>query len=219
MRLIYGTRNTAKLEAMRRQVYSLPIEIVGLPADRDFPVVEERGADPLENAEIKARTYYQVLQRPVFSCDSGLFFDEAMPEDQPGTHVRRVRGKNLTDEEMIRYYAALSSKYGGRLTARYRNAICLIMDEEHIYRSMDDSLSGELFWLVCTPHPRRIEGFPLDSLSVDPNTERYYFDLTEKRIQGATMERAVADFFARIIQLRADPDTHDKQLLPELRNK
>lgn len=210
MRLIYGTRNIAKLEVMRRYVHLLPIEIEGMPADLDFPSVEECGADPLENAEIKARTYYQVIRRPVFSCDSGLFFDEASPEDQPGTHVRRVQGKILTDEEMIVYYAALSRKYGGRLTARYRNAICLIMDEGHIYRSMDDSLSGEPFWLVGTPHPRRIEGFPLDSLSVDPNTERYYFDLTEKRIQGATMEQAVADFFARIIQLRTDPDTHDK---------
>lgn len=103
-----------------------------------------------------------------------------MPEDRPGTHVRHIHGKILTDEEMIAYYAALSRKYGGRLTARYRNAICPIMDEEHIYRSMDDSLSGEPFWLVDTPHPRRIDGFPLDFLSVDPHTEKYYFDLPER---------------------------------------
>lgn len=67
MRLIYGTRNPAKLEAMRRYVQPFPVEIAGLPLDGDFPAVEEHGSDPLENARIKARAFYQVLQRPVFS--------------------------------------------------------------------------------------------------------------------------------------------------------
>ena len=39
---------------------------------------------------------------------------------------------------MLAYYSGLVAEYGG-LHAYYRNAICLIMDEEHIYESMDET--------------------------------------------------------------------------------
>ena len=35
---------------------------------------------------------------PVFSCDSGLYFDEAL---QPGTCVRRVNGRELTERTTL----------------------------------------------------------------------------------------------------------------------
>lgn len=130
--LIYGTHNRAKQDAMQRYVWPLGIAIEGLPRGTDIPPVDESGSDPLENAQIKAAAFYQVLHRPAFSCDSGLFFDGVSAREQPGTHVHRVRGRELTDDEMIEYYAALAAGHGGRLTARYRNAICLILDEDHI---------------------------------------------------------------------------------------
>ena len=199
MKLIYGTHNGAKLEVMRQYVRTLDIEIAGLPADMDVPPVDESGSNPLENAEIKARTFYQVLRRSVFSCDTGLFFDGVPAGEQPGTHVRRVKENSLTDEEMVAYYAALSRKYGGRLTARYRDAICLILDENHIYRSMDDSLSGEPFWLVDTPHPRRINGFPLDSLSVDPKTGLYYLDYAGSWAEESAIGAGLCNFFEHVL--------------------
>lgn len=198
--LIYGTHNRAKLDAMRRYVRPLGIAIDGFPPEAAIPQVDESGSDPLENAQIKARAFYQVLHRPVFSCDSGLFFDGVPAGEQPGTHVRRVRGNELTDDEMIEYYAALAAEHGGRLTARYRNAICLIWDENHIYRSMEDSLSGECFWLTDTPHPQRIAGFPLDSLSVDPNTGKYYFDLPEREDRDTGIQSGFIRFFKQIFQ-------------------
>ena len=52
--------------------------------------------------------------------DNCLFIEELPEEKQPGTHVRRINGKELTDEEMIEHYTKISKKeYGGRLTAKW----------------------------------------------------------------------------------------------------
>lgn len=84
---------------------------------------------------------------PVFSCDSDLYFDELKKEEQPGIHVRRVNGKELSGAEMIEYYASLAEKYGRKITGRYRNAIYFILDENHHYFSMDMSITTDhLFW-------------------------------------------------------------------------
>ncbi len=78
LKLIYGTGNPAKLAAMKRRLQGLGIEIVGLNVlDKKVPTVTENGKTPLENARIKASTYYKEFCMPVFSCDSGLYFDKA----------------------------------------------------------------------------------------------------------------------------------------------
>ena len=134
-RLLYGTGNPAKLSLMRKNLEQLQIEIVGLSdIDVAVPQADEDGDSPLENARKKAKCYYDVFQIPVFSCDTGLYFENVPEDKQPGVHVRRVNGKNLSDAEMLAYYSGLAAEYGG-LHAYYRNAICLIMDEEHIYES------------------------------------------------------------------------------------
>ena len=83
--------------------------------------------------------YYEAFKIPVFSCDSGLYFDNVPEEVQPGVHVRNVNGECLTDNQMIEYYAGLVKQYGN-LTARYKNAICFVMDETHIYEAMEPSM-------------------------------------------------------------------------------
>lgn len=131
MKLLYGTGNTAKLSVMRKKLAELGIELIGLrDLGCEIPSVPEDGHTPLENARQKAAAYYQAFRIPVFSCDSGLYFDDVPDEIQPGVHVRTVKGKYLTDEEMLAYYSGLAKQYGD-LTASYKNAICLVMDEEH----------------------------------------------------------------------------------------
>ncbi|NLO84697.1 MAG: hypothetical protein GX096_04600 [Clostridiales bacterium] len=177
MELIYGTANEAKLATMCKCATDCALEIIGLdtiPAIRDVQI-EEGGADPLENAIIKAKAFYQALGRPVFSCDSGLFCENLPAELQPGVHVRRVNEKTMTDAEMVAYYSGLAKEYG-MLKARYQNAICLIMDDEHLYASMDASFSSKNFGIVDTPHPNYAKGFPLDCLSVRLSDGTYYLD-------------------------------------------
>ena len=111
-KLLYGTGNPAKLESMRRRLGGLQVEILGLEdMEREAPDVSEDGCTPLENARKKALAYHLFYGIPVFSCDSGLYF-EGLPEElQPGVHVRTVNGRYLTDGEMLEYYSSMAEKY------------------------------------------------------------------------------------------------------------
>ena len=198
MKILYGTTNHGKLLAMQKSIEGLDIELIGLrDVKGELPQINENGKTPLENAEIKARAYFEAFHLPVFSCDSGLYFDELTEEEQPGIHVRRVSGKELTDEEMTEYYVSLAAKHGGRITGRYRNAIYFILDENHHYSSMDMSIATEPFILVTKPHTKRVPGFPLDSLSVDIATGKYYYDLETKDV-STSVDDGVRAFFGKI---------------------
>ncbi|MGN0699855.1 MAG: non-canonical purine NTP pyrophosphatase [Oscillospiraceae bacterium] len=181
MILLYGTTNPSKLAAMKQYLQPLKgIELVGLKdMPESPPYVDESGSSPLEYARQKALAYHKFYGGCVFSCDSGLYFDNVPDEVQPGVHVRNVGGRCLSDEEMTEYYRSLAAKYG-RLTARYKNAVCLVLPDGRMAESMDNSLSGKPFYIVDKPHPKRAEGFPLDCLSVHVASGEYYYDLPKK---------------------------------------
>ena len=206
MKLLYGTGNRAKLSAMRSRLKQLDIELIGLDdlraEGKTIPQVVEDGKAPLENARLKATAYYEAFHIPVFSCDSGLYFDNVSEAIQPGVHVRNVNGKCLTDDEMIDYYSGLVKIYGN-LVARYRNAICFVQDDTHIYEAMEPSMESEKFILTDKPHSAiRKKGFPLDSISLDIKTNKYYYDLPTDRLEQVAVEDRFLDFFKRILDLK-----------------
>lgn len=206
MKLLYGTGNPAKLESMRIRLAQLDIELLGLQdlvaEGKNIPKVPEDGNTPLENARQKAIAYYEAFQIPVFSCDSGLYFDDVPDEVQPGVHVRNINGKCLSDDEMIEYYTGLVRKYG-KLKARYKNAICFVKDREHIYEAMEPSMASEPFLLTDRPHSTvRKQGFPLDSLSVDSKTGQYYYDLPPDRLDQVAVEDGFLMFFQKVLALK-----------------
>lgn len=205
MKLLYGTGNPAKLSAMQNRLGQLDIELIGLndlrAEGRVIPEVVENGNTPLENARLKAMAYYQAFQIPVFSCDSGLYFDNVPDEIQPGVHVRNVNGKCLSDDEMIDYYSGLVKIYGN-LVARYRNAICFVMDNTHIYEAMEPTMESERFILTDQPHSTiRKKGFPLDSISLDIKTNQYYYDLPEEKLEQVAVEDGFLEFFKNVLNL------------------
>ena len=87
------------------------------------------------------------------------------------------------------------------MTGRYRNAIYFILDETHAYSSMDISLATEPFILVSKPHQKRVEGFPLDSLSKDIGSGEYYYDLEVKDV-STSVDEGVKEFFTGIFMER-----------------
>lgn len=203
MKLLYGTGNQAKLSMMKSRLEKIGIELIGLNDLRAegkivLEVIED-GNTPLENARLKAMAYYEAFQIPVFSCDSGLYFDNIPDEVQPGVHVRNVNGKCLSDDEMIAYYSGLVKTYGN-LLARYRNAICFVMDDTHIYEAMESSMESEKFILTDKPHSTvRKEGFPLDSISLDIKTNKYYYDLPEDKLEQVAVEDGFLEFFKNVL--------------------
>ena len=200
MKILYGTSNPAKFASMKRITEPLGIDLICLKdLNEPVPEVDESGKSPLENAKIKARAYYEAFKIPVFSCDSGLYFDGLPQEFQPGTHVRRVNGKVLSDSEMTEYYATLAKSYGDRLIGRYKNAICFIVDGETEFSSFDDSLATEPFILVSTPHEKRVKGFPLDCLSIDIVSGKYYYDIEEKSVDQSAIHQGFKAFFEKAL--------------------
>ncbi len=203
MKILYGTSNPAKLSAMKRRLESLGIELIGLNdiklQGKVIPNVMEDGTTPLENARKKAMAYYEAFHMPVFSCDSGLFFDNVPEEIQPSVHVRTINGVVLTDEEMIAYYSSLAKTYG-TLVARYKNAICFVMDEHTVYEAMEQSMESEKFMLTDKPHSIVKKGFPLDSLSIDIKTGKYYYDLPESELDQVAVEDGFLKFFDGIFK-------------------
>lgn len=203
MHLLFGTGNQAKLSVMKSRLEKIGIELIGLNDLREegksIPRVLENGNTPLENARLKALAYYEAFQMPVFSCDSGLYFDNVPDEVQPSVHVRNVNGKCLSDKEMVEYYAGLVRQYGN-LIARYRNAICFVMDEKRIFEAMDTSMESEKFILTSKPHSEiREKGFPLDSISIDMKTNKYYYDLSADELEQFAVEDGFLHFFEKVL--------------------
>jgi XTP/dITP diphosphohydrolase len=199
MKLLYGTGNPAKLNTMRKALAGLGLELIGLKdLSMQFDDVEEAGSDPLENSIIKARAYAKHVDLPVFSCDSGLYIEGLPQSEQPGVNVRTVGGKRLSDDEMIEHYSAIARRLGGSAVAQYRNAICLIAGGRMVTHFGAD-IASQRFVLTTVPHVKRIEGFPLDSLSVHLATGKYYYDLS--RLEKGSTDEGFRNFFLRHINL------------------
>jgi XTP/dITP diphosphohydrolase len=201
MKLIYGTYNPSKLESMKKMLNGSDIYITGLEAlGMEIKEAEETGKDPLSNAEQKAMFYYKQIEKPIFSCDTGLYFEEASEEDQPGVFIKRIHGKELAYREMVDYYSNLAAGYGGRLTAYYKNSICLIMNENNIYKYDGEDICSEKFYIIDKPHKKYREGFPLDSLSVEMNSMKYYYDLEGNKSESLGVIHGFRNFFIRSIR-------------------
>lgn len=201
MKLLYGTTNPAKIQHMQEVMEGLDFEVIGLnDIDIHIDGIDETGNDPLENAKIKALAYYKATGMPVFSCDSGLYIEGIEDERQPGVHVRRVGHKVLSDEEMIDYYSNLALEFGGELKARYRNAIALIIDESRMYTYDGEDIASDSFIISSKPHEKRDIGFPLNSLSVEVNTRKYYMDLNPTKTRSSKVTLGFRNFFKGITE-------------------
>ncbi len=105
MKILIGTKNQHKLAEMTRimvaffQDKNIELEIVSL---NYFPKVKEpleNGTTFLENAQIKAKYYYDIFQIPTLADDSGLEVESL--NNEPGIYSARYASNtkgNSTDE-------------------------------------------------------------------------------------------------------------------------
>ena len=215
MKIVFGTTNKAKINFMKKRLDPLGLNILSL-WDIGAPSLDvtESGADPLANAEIKALAYFNAIKMPVFSCDSGLFIEGLENARQPGARIRDMNQfytresvsynetRRMSDDEMIEQYSLLAAEFGGCVTAWYQNAICLVLDENKIFRYMGADIASERFLLVSNPHPKRREGFPLDSLSVQIASGLYYNDIEGAPEKYPGTDDGYAAFFKRALRLK-----------------
>lgn len=175
MKLLFATTNPAKIKKYATELEKNNIEVITI---KDLNInlhVEETGKNALENAFLKAKAYYDLTGITTIGMDNNLFIEELPENKQPGNYVRRVNGKELSDDEMIEYYSNLVKEYGEKLTAKWIYGMVLYNGKE----KKEYSWAKSEFYFVSKPSEKRNPGYPLDSISIDKKTNKYFVDLTE----------------------------------------
>ena len=175
MKVLFATTNPAKVKYYKEKLQKRNIELLTIKDIEINLKVEENGKNAIENAYIKAKAYYNATKIVTIGEDSNLFIEELPENKQPGTHVRRVNGKRLTDEEMIEYYTNLATQYGGKLTAKWIFGM-VIYDGKQV---KEYTWSKNHFYIVDKPCKKRTPGYPLDSISILPENQKYFSEQTE----------------------------------------
>lgn len=176
--ILFATSNKAKVDRFKKDLLKNGIEVITL---NDISVnvdVEENGNSAIENALIKARAYHKETGMITIAMDDNLYLENVPLDKQPGMYVRRVNGKRLTDEEMIKHYTNLVKKYGenGKLTAKWIYGMALIKDGKEFTYTWE---KGD-FYLIDSPSDKIKEGYPLNSISVNKKLNKYFTDITEE---------------------------------------
>ena len=190
MKVLFATTNQAKIRKYVKKLQEKNIEVLTLK-DLNINIdVDENGQNSLENAKIKARAYYEASNITTICMDCSLFIEGIPKEKQPGTHVRRVNGKKLTDDEAIEYYINLVKEYGGKLKAKWVYGMVIYNGESLKQITWNKSE----FYFVDKPSEKRNPGYPLDSISIMPNCNKYFVDLTKEEKEKNNNEENVFDF-------------------------
>ena len=176
VKLLYATNNNSKVYNMRRRLENISIEIV-TPKELGIKIdIIEDGITAVENAIKKAEAYYEETKIPTIAGDSGLFIDGISSNKQPGLFVRRVNGKILSDDEMIEYYTKLIESIGGKSTGYYVTGLALIT-EDGLFTT---EISEDKFILSSTISKNNHRGNPLDVMTIDPVSKKFYTDMTDE---------------------------------------
>lgn len=199
MKYLLATANKAKIRYYGNKLKRSNIEIVTLQ-DLDISCdVDETGKNPVENAVIKAKAYSSLSGMPAIALDDGLFLEGIPDSLQPGTHVRRVDGRRLNDEEMIAYYIALVNQYGtdGTLKGYFLKGVAIVAgDDTYTFASKSHR---------CFTSQRSKtldEGYPLASIQIIPSLHKFKSELTEEeeRTTIDVEQKAIFDFIMNTIR-------------------
>ena len=202
MKVLFATTNPAKIKKYADKLKEKNIEILTI---KDLGInlkPEETGKNAIENAYIKAKTYYDKTKIISIGMDNNLYIEGLPEEKQPGTHVRRINGKELNDEEMIEYYSKLVNEYGGKLTAKWVYGMVIYDGKE----TNEYSWSKGHFYFIDKPCEKRNPGYPLDSISIMPECNKYFVDLTEEdknKNQKDYNEDDVIEFIVETIRMES----------------
>jgi len=177
--IIYGTSNPAKVAQVRDVLEPMGFTVKSLANFKSQIAIEEDGKTAEENAIKKAMAYSKELNRPVLSMDVALYFNDLPGDKQPGLHVRRISGKaRPSDQEMLDSYVALVASMGDRIKAYWRYAFALAWPDGRRVSFTHDT--PRIF--VSKPSDKIVEGFPLESLQIDPDSKKYVSEMNKEEL-------------------------------------
>lgn len=192
-KILFATGNPSKAKRFNKY-FDENTKVISL---KDLNIkldVNENGSNAIENALIKARAGHKASSLITIGMDDTLYLENVPDDIQPGMFVRRVGGKELSDEEMLEHYTSLVKKYGknGKLNAKWVYGLALIdkSGNEFTYTWEKNN-----FYLVSKPSETVKPGYPLTSISKYKLLDKYFEDLTEEEEKLIYVsEKHVADF-------------------------
>ena len=90
MKVLFATTNPAKVKKYKDLLAEKGIELITIK-DLDFKLpIDENGKNAIENAYIKAKTYYDKTKIPTIGMDNNLFIEELAEEKADSLTVVKV---------------------------------------------------------------------------------------------------------------------------------
>jgi len=162
-RLLLATTSGDKIREYREIFGNLPLELVAPPEIGLSLRVEETGSTFRENAELKARAYWQARGLPSLAEDSG--FEVEALGGAPGVHSARWAGEDYARKNRL-ILERLAGLKGAARRCRYVCEIALIGPDGRLFRAR-----GELVGRVAG-EPAGSGGFGYDPIFYLPRLRR-----------------------------------------------
>jgi inosine/xanthosine triphosphate pyrophosphatase family protein len=176
--ILLATHNQGKITRFRSQLATDEIEFVTL-SELDITVAEpdENGSNEWENAQIKARAYFDQTGIISLAEDTGFYFVDLPQHSQPGKDVQRSAGVKTDDTPEIRFqkmtdfYINIANGLGGSAEAYFLDEYCLYDGKQYT------RATGKRFLTVHNTINRIDINFPICSLYSVKSCGKHYQDL------------------------------------------
>lgn len=196
-KILFATHNPSKLNLYHNMLKDIGYELIGLDDLRINYNVEEIGKDQKEIAIKKVKEYSQLSNMITISEDTGLYFEGVLDNEQPGINVNSVNGVKMDEEQRISYYLQLINKYNGSIIGYWIKTVAICDLNKKVY-TFDYKIKKEF---VNKVNPKRNIGYPLDSISITPEYNKYTVDLTDEENKNLNdmCNKEIYDFMKDIL--------------------
>ncbi len=207
--VFFPTNNIGKFERYKNAFQKAGVEYYRYLQDENGEnikvEVNEDGKTTRENAEKKAKAYYNEYKKKlpktdfaIITSDEALHIDGLQDNEQPGLFVRRFQGLNgsrATDEEVVERYTSFVKKIGGHAKAKLKYSF--VMYEGNKFYDLEWE---EPVLFSDKPHLPITKGYPLNNITiVDRNNdgeEIMLSDLTQEK-----REMYLAQYTGKVVDL------------------
>ena len=148
-KIIFATGNENKLKEIRQIMQDMDVEIISMKEAGINIEIEETGTTFLENADLKAKTIWDITGGIVMADDSGLVIDYLNGE--PGLYSARYMGENTSyDIKNANILERMKAAKGNERSARFvASIVCILPNgkELSVVETMEgiiaDKVAGE----------------------------------------------------------------------------
>lgn len=175
MKILIATSNAGKLSEMQEFLGEIPgIEFLSLKDfSENFGEPEEDGSTFAENAEKKAKYFFEKTAIPTIAEDSGVFIEALKGE--LGVKTRRWgAGENASDEEWMEFFLNRMKDEANR-SAEFFTASCFFDGENS--EIFEGSCPGIVVQESTAPLKK---GIPLSSYFIPSGKTKVFSEMTKK---------------------------------------